>query len=383
MNSPLDAGTTTLQRYRYQAEVTLPFCLSCALGGDIIAVIPEHFEDIALECGSPWRFIQVKSRDPERPMWGLTDLLSRQGGALRSLLRTHKLTPLLDAKLELILEGATKRGDLIDHLKDNGDRGNQALVAQVATSCGLAAEDAREFLARVSLLAAPSPRPNIRDSNLRLLHEQNPSLNHETVVTIYERLIGEIERAMRAQPLGPQWPRYVARLTKPGGEKAALLEAKRLSRESLRKIIEPIITPPLPLLRQLTDSTSNAKSTLEQKLLAGGADSEMIHSARTLRANAQVRWFQVQAASLYPRTDALSDLNLRLQSLFLGLRAMHANDPRPAVAIWNDVLNRLTANPDMYDRAGLMGGDAFLLLGHICQLAELCRVDWGIANGTR
>ena len=107
-----DAGSDTVARFRYQAEVTFPLCLECALGGDIVAVIPEHFEDIAVEYGTRWRFLQVKSRNPERGMWKLADLLG-EGGALRSLYRTYQQTRDVDATLEVLLEGASQRGDPI------------------------------------------------------------------------------------------------------------------------------------------------------------------------------------------------------------------------------------------------------------------------------
>src|SRR5205823_4553249 len=100
--NPAEIGTNTLQRFRYQAEVTLPYCVYCALGQDIVSVIPEYLEDIALEYPGYWRFIQVKSRDPERPLWRLQDLLVESGGALRSLHRTHLQTKEKNASLEIL-----------------------------------------------------------------------------------------------------------------------------------------------------------------------------------------------------------------------------------------------------------------------------------------
>lgn len=115
-----DAGSDTFDRYLYQAEVTFPFCLECALGGEIKAVVPEHLEDIALEYERRWRFIQVKSRDPERGLWTLADLLG-SSGALQSLYKTHRLTIGSNATLELLLEGATKAKDPIRHLLRDGN----------------------------------------------------------------------------------------------------------------------------------------------------------------------------------------------------------------------------------------------------------------------
>ena len=88
-----DWGSDTFARFRYQAEATLPYCLSLVSShSDIQAVIPEHLEDIAIKTDSGWRFLQVKTRNPERGLWGASDLLSKKGGALRSLYRTYLLT---------------------------------------------------------------------------------------------------------------------------------------------------------------------------------------------------------------------------------------------------------------------------------------------------
>ena len=55
MNDPLNqkppdnTGTDTLSRFRYQAQLALPFCLECARQEKVRSVIMEHFEDIVLE----------------------------------------------------------------------------------------------------------------------------------------------------------------------------------------------------------------------------------------------------------------------------------------------------------------------------------------------
>jgi hypothetical protein len=61
----VDTGADTFSRYVYQVEIAFRFCLDCALGGDVVSVVPEHLEDIALECRSSWRFLQIKTRNAE------------------------------------------------------------------------------------------------------------------------------------------------------------------------------------------------------------------------------------------------------------------------------------------------------------------------------
>ena len=89
-----DWGADTLDRFRYQAEVTLPYCLAVVTRNKgILAVLPEHLEDIALQTDQGWRFLQVKSRNPERGLWTATDLLVQKGGALRSLYNERTYLP--------------------------------------------------------------------------------------------------------------------------------------------------------------------------------------------------------------------------------------------------------------------------------------------------
>ena len=78
-----DWGSDTLMRFRYQAEVTLPYCLSVLTSQNkILAVIPEHLEDIALKTDDGWRFLQVKTRDPERGLWKASELFTKKGAHL-------------------------------------------------------------------------------------------------------------------------------------------------------------------------------------------------------------------------------------------------------------------------------------------------------------
>jgi hypothetical protein len=164
----LDAGSDTFARYRYQAEVILPYCLNAALGDEIIAVIPEHLEDVAIEMHGRWRFIQIKSRDPEVGLWALRQLLVKPGGALRSLYRTHLLTRDHLCSLEIVLEGAPRPRDPIQSLKPDADRNDPALVAQVQRGLRISASQAREFLARV-VLAQPQTRAVVTKIRPRVL----------------------------------------------------------------------------------------------------------------------------------------------------------------------------------------------------------------------
>lgn len=145
-----DWGSDTLARFRYQAEVTLPYCLSVMSSqNDILAVVPEHLEDIALKTNDGWRFLQVKTRDPERGLWTASELFTKKGGALRSLYRTYLLTTGEDHPLELLLEGAIKTNDPMRTLYTGEDRSQ--LVPTVMNKLRSSQASATDFLRRVTL----------------------------------------------------------------------------------------------------------------------------------------------------------------------------------------------------------------------------------------
>ena len=372
----IDSGSDTAARYRYQAEVTLPFCLNCALGTDIYSVVPEHIEDICLEGVSSWRFIQVKSRNPDLGLWILSDLVSK-GGALRSLYRTHKQTETVSTSLEMILEGATKPKDLIEELKADGNHESQKLVSRVLESLEITADAATSFLKRVVILRPPPPRQFIRDSNIALIQQQNVDLSYQKVVRIYEELIAEIERAMRAEALGPNWPSFVKDPASAMPMHVERLNAKRLTRAMLRQKVSPLSTQPRQLLKQITDSSSSNISILERKLAAGGATDGIKSLARDLHANAQSRLLSLQSANLFPNEDIIADLNQRLKTYAISKAASYERSQKPAIEIWNSLLSELTANVAGIDLNKLMGADPLLLLGQVCDLSDNCVLDWG------
>jgi hypothetical protein len=375
----VDAGSDSFARFHYQAEVALPYCLYCALGDDIQSVIMEHLEDIAIECEAGWRFIQVKSRNPERNVWKLIDL-TKPKGALHSLYRTFQQISGALPSLELILEGAVKPKDLIEKLKHDQDHSDHNLIVSVASGLQIKEEDAKNFLKHVILVKPPIPRESIKSDNLMLMHRHNTSLSHQDVVLIYDRLIAEIERAMRAEPLGVNWPKYVIQPEYATTEQADKITAKRLTRDYIKEIIKPLISPPKQLLKRIIDSTSNTISSLERKLSVGGATDEIIKIARNLHANALNRIFNEESAALYSKEELIEDLNQRLEILAQAKNALHRSSPTPANEIWDDLLTELTANAGSFDRNNIFDSDPMLLLGQICKLSDDCKIYWGTSD---
>jgi hypothetical protein len=106
---PDDSGSDTFSRFRYQARVGFPFILRCATEEAETSLYAEHIEDwCVLEGDGHFRFIQVKSRDPDTGYWKVSDFLDSDGGALRSSYRTYqqvRAKGITDFTVEIHVEG--------------------------------------------------------------------------------------------------------------------------------------------------------------------------------------------------------------------------------------------------------------------------------------
>lgn len=254
-----DSGSDTAARFHYQAEVMFPYCLACALGDDIECVVAEHFEDIAVRQNERWRFIQVKSRNATLPPWTLHKVLE-PGGALHTLFRTYQHVKDLPASLEMLLEGPYSTRDAIRHLVVGQSRDQSDLVEKVARTFDVKASEALPFLERVTLLPTPPSRAEIKNANLTLLHEQQPTLPHNTVLAIYSEALKLIEHAIRAESMGWQWPSYLFDPATAPAEYARKLALKTLSKERLERVFNPLkAAATSPLVVRLTAHVAHFK----------------------------------------------------------------------------------------------------------------------------
>lgn len=370
-----DWGSDTFARFRYQAEVTLPYCVSAVLSeNDIVAVVPEHMEDVALATGTGWRFLQIKSRNPERGLWQLADLFTK-GGALRSLYRTYLLTTGEERSLELVLEGAVKPKDRIAMLRRGEDRSE--LVPIVMDKLGPDASSAEDFLSRITLNEAATHRNDIHASNARLLHQHAPSLTLPEVEALHDTLLAKIEKAMRSDRMGALWPRSVVHPQR----RSTLMEERRLAKtldaERLAGIAEVLSAAGRPLLKRLVERGSRPASPLTQKLVVGGATDELIEQARNLKANAEHHRF-VRASQNLAGDEALTiDLHERIRTYAYTAAAMHGTGAEPAIKMWAYLLDTFGNHAGSIDRHNLVRADPMLLMGEGCILSDQCEFTWG------
>ena len=377
---PDDSGTDAFQRFGYQAHVAFPFCLRCYFEGDIVAIYCEHWEDLLVEYVDRLRFTQIKTRDASRGPWKYRHLLD-EGGALRSLLRTHEaLASISEARpieYDVRLEGAVDGADEdIARLLVGGDGANDEMCERCATRLKIDGDEAGRLLARVIVRPNQPPRTTIEARNRDLLRLRAGHLAANELKEIYDEAIELIKRAMAADLLADAWPQAIL---EPEGAEAVeqRAETKRIDRERLQPMLGRLEGGEHPLLAAIADPDQLRATALEWKLEAAGASPGLIDRAKQLRAQAAMRVAEVRTGSLYDVDALVADLHFRLLNAAEAVADVFATNA-PAAAVWNHLEQRLSANPNAYDPRSVLSQDHLLLLGEICQLSDECRFRWGI-----
>lgn len=383
MDRPPDqTGRDTFARFRYQAHVAFRFCLNCVTSGEVRAVIPEFYEDLALEVEPGYRFIQIKTRDPERLPWRLSHLLA-DGGALVSLLRSHRAVEASgftgQVRYEARLEGHVARDDDLAALTTRGEGATDQVCERCADALGMSIPDAREFLERVEVFDREPPRDVIVDRNIRLLGLAARGAAMDVIERTYRRVLERIERAMEGGLTRDSWPGALLETNARGEELERALESQRLSREELAPLFEELIFEQgFPLLRRATDPSQSRASALEEKLLAAGASSTQVGHAAMLRASAESRLYALEAASPSPEIQAqIEDLLTRVKVVADSVGDLLGGGDTPAVAVWDRLRNEFHSQRDMLDSHNLLYRDPMLLLGAVCTLSDRCEYRWG------
>lgn len=377
---PDDSGARAFSGFQYQAYMAVPFCVDAGLGGPIEAVILEHFEDVAIKLQRRWRFLQIKTRDQWLNGWRLSDLIGDSGG-LRSLARSYvALGDDVDASYELLLEGpADPSNDIMTLIRRRGGEDTD-LVRRICERLGLTEDQCKGLLSRLHVHTAQPARSAIEAHNERLLGEKAGHLTVEEIRGIHKSIIDLVIQAMNADRLGDRWP--VAILdpdAEPEPSKARLF-AKTITRARLEPLVAALGTSPRILLGRAIETPGERATILEEKLVAGGATASVISDAQSLRAKASFYEARSFSASLIDSEDRLEDVRERLRLLTNAVRDKHSAAVQPAVEIWHELMTLLPSQSAALDSSGFFSRDPMLLLGEVCQLADLCLTDWGLAN---
>jgi hypothetical protein len=296
-------------------------------------------------------------------------------------LRSYAAIPDAACTYELWLEGVLKPRDGIQALAGEAPHQDAALVERIRSRLDVDGKVVRDFLGKFRLRANQPSREAIAARNIRYLGRLAPDLRYSEVETIHEKVVQKIEAAMAAELLGDDWPRMVIAAADATSEAINKIEKKRLTAEQLRPLVPSLVGPGKALLRRITNPGGGAQpSVLEEKLLAGGASAEMVEAAKSLRAHATIRELEVASSGLWSSEDILTDLRERLKHRVEAVRARFTGEPRPAPRIWQELTDVLTRQATAIDPRRLLLQDSDLLLGEVCQMADLCLTDWGVAG---
>ncbi len=378
---PDNTGTDTLIRYKYQAALAFRYCLACVLGEDVRCVIMEHFEDFIVQYSDRWDFLQVKTRNPDLGAW----TVANAAGGIESLYRTYsalkEIGKVNGFRLQLLLEGAIKAGDILKELTTCESDRSKDLVDRVGDILNVSLDEVARFLAFVQVVPVPISRESVHDVNKGMLSLAAPDMKGREIATIYIRVLDDILAAMSADRDRQGIYRFIREPESAEVELAAQVRAKRIDHTRLNAYMGRVTSGTSPLLKRFTDDGNDRISILVKKLLVARATESIVKRAIMLRANATSKQIELASSKLYWDFEPkLEDVRERIGTLNDSVVALHLDKDRPAVDAWNDLLNRLM-NPEVaqnIDPNGLFDGDPFLLMGLNCDIADQCFTDWGV-----
>lgn len=369
---PDDSGSSTVSRFIYQARVIVPYVVLMGLDDRIDLIVCEHFEDVAIRyVDESWTFAQIKSRDPELGPWTLASVCRDDGGAFRSLLRTHRSLRERGFvyKLGAWLEGSVSRKGLLNKIK-SPDPLDDVEIQTVSDRLGTTVDECRDFLARVHV-KEQRLRQSISETNIRVLGSHDESLSSADLLAINDELEALVMKAMGADLPSDDW------VSLDSDELRDSLQQKIITRELIEEIIARLHGPIRTLLRRIVDPSLPIPTRMVEKLLTGGADESVVDLAARRRADAHVLIQSHVAATMGP-DEALEDVEERVLTLMTALQVKHKEQASPADAIFADAVQQLTASPQQYDPNRVLHRDPFLLIGLAADLSDRCRFNWGI-----
>lgn len=278
-----------------------------------------------------------------RGPWKYRYLLD-EGGALRSLLRTHRALATLNKqrpiKYDIRLEGAVETGDDIRHLLVGGGGASDAMCQQCAHRLEIEPAEAEAILARVTVWPNQAPRTLIEAQNRDLLRAVAGQLSANELKGIYDETIELVKRAMSAELLADSWPQAILEPASDAEAAADRARAKRLDRDKLRSAPEKLAVGDRQLLAAITDPDRLEATALEKKLIAAGASANLVDRAKQFRAQASIRVAEERGRSLFDVDALLADLEMRLLNVAETVADV-VDTPAPAPPVWDELERRL------------------------------------------
>lgn len=366
---PDNTGSETVDRFRYQAQLAISYCLECACGGKVKSVILEHFEDIVVEYEDEWFFAQVKTRDEGQPYWRVSTAVN----GLKSLYRSFEVTKHLSAKYALLLEGGIAGNDSLAELAPGGEPPSEKLKDSIKKALGISDKDCAEFLSRTLVHAHQPPRATIDAYTKDLLGKSAEQVSQPELTAIKDRLTDELLAAMAEARLDSAIPSFIQNPESLGQTVLERVTRKRFTVDRLKPFLNTVIMGPSPLLKRIADLNVPPPTNLEKKLLAAGASEAIVRNAKRLRANAMQRAYEITTAGLFDDT-VLDDVRYRIESIAVGIPSAEQS----VEATWVRLQDVLRNQADSVDPRRVYHRDVFLLVGAACELSDECLFDWGV-----
>ncbi|WP_157596277.1 dsDNA nuclease domain-containing protein [Plesiocystis pacifica] len=398
LSSPDDSGAETFSRYRYQAKTAFREFLRCAQGKSDYVIL-EQIEDVVVVEGTKWRLAQVKSRDASRGSWTFSSLFG-EGGPVESLYRSYLHIKSLSRRgqvhaktlrahtfaYEMWLEGVTSYSgngaELQAHRKgtaapsDKLTLAAQASLKKLFTSAETRKPDVRKFLHMLAIYDQLPARSKLIDaSNMMELGKLYPHLSHRELASTYASILQTIEDAMTAAPDSP-WPTTILEEDEPSQN------TKVLNSEQCRALLphNSSLDPSRHITLSIGEMLRSDPTALVEKLTRNGARERTVNSAKQLRLRATDHESQLLSSGEPDAADALEDVRARLIIFANSVASKCGKDQNSQHAqdIWDELVDKLMTTVQQHDPQGIFKQDAYLLLGELCQVSDMCNFSWGI-----
>lgn len=369
---PDNTGSETLNRFRYQAEIAMQYCITCASGGNVKSVFVEHFEDILVEFEGGWCFMQVKSKSENQGKW----TLNRAKDGIASLFRAFEnVEEGSDHRFSLLVEGGISNSDdILSKLTPSSDDViTESDIQKIADVIDCDADDCRTFVSRLNVRPNQTPRQSITSQNVAILADHSNNVSYEEVKSAYKTTVNKLVQAMSVDPIGGE---PFDKIQGTNGLENRTPRDKHITKEDLQEELGFLLNGPYPLLERITQTDSEQPTDLEKKLLAGGAREKIVEDAKNRRADATHRTLEVENLGGFSE-EHIEDVEERVTTLVNSIVVRHVDKEKTANHAWAESLERISEEADDLDPNRIYRRDPMSLVGVACDLTDKCNIDWG------
>ncbi|MCV7144646.1 dsDNA nuclease domain-containing protein [Mycobacterium riyadhense] len=376
-----DTGTTTFERFQWQAKLAVRSWLGMLAGDGTLAVLCEHVEDLAFVEASGFCFAQLKTRD--RGSWSVAKICEK-GHAVDRLAASYDLADaagIVDrSRFEVWLEGPPSEAkETTDFFNDPTSA--TSITKKKIRDFGLKGVKLDDFLERLSVRCHQPARSCIDAVVIRLLGAIWPALTMDQLERLYESLLLAAESAQSATALPPS-VRAAMRAAQVNPMEDGVwdpIASKSLTEDQLRAICPPL---PADTDQELLARAATGEATvLELKLVRAGAREATVRNALVARADADVAATTARASGVMT-ADSERSLDLRLLDTAHSIASLAASSgvtmQRPGEHIFHTLMSN-AANTAALDLDRLYNRDHRLLVGHLCTVSDQCRFGWGVS----